>query len=149
MIVTAFDPVQGRGAELGRFALKPDANIGVNIDHLVLCQISPDGTRLAIARSSNGPIEVHSLRGQPTFTISATSLERMVMLTWAGDEKGLFVSRRLLEGYEIVYVDIAGRTHSLWRSQSKWCVSKPSPDGRHLAIYEVGRSSNIWMMENF
>jgi len=149
VIVTAFDPVQGRGAELGRFALKPDANIGVNIDHLVLCQISPDGTRLAIARSSNGPIEIHSLRGQPTFTISAASLERMVLLKWAGDEKGLFVSRRFLDGYEIVYVDIAGRSHSLWRSQSKWCVSKPSPDGRHLAIYEVGRSTNIWMMENF
>ena len=149
MIVTAFDPVQGRGVELGRFALKPDANIGVNIDHLVLCQISPDGTRLAIARSSDGPVEIHSLKGQPTFTISATSLERMVMLKWAGDGMGLFVSRRFLDGYEIVYVDIAGNSQSLWRSQGTWCVSKPSPDGRHLAIYEVEKNTNMWMMENF
>jgi len=149
MIVTAFDPVQGRGGELARFDLKPDANTGVNIDHLVLCRISPDGTRLAIARSSDGPIEIHSLRGQPTFTIRTPSLNKIVMFNWAADQKGLFVSRHLLGGYEISYVDLAGRTHSLWTSHGGWCQSRPSPDGRNLAIYEVEKSTNIWMMENF
>ena len=149
MIVTAFDPVQGRGGELARFDLKPDANTGVNIDHLVLCRISPDGTRLAIARGSDGPIEIHSLRGQPTFTIRTPGLNKIVMFNWAADEKGLFVSRHLLGGYEISYVDLAGRTHSLWTSHGGWCQSRPSPDGRNLAIYEVEKSTNIWMMEDF
>jgi len=149
MIVTAFDPVQGRGAELARFDLKSDANTGINIDHLVLCRISPDGTSLAIARSSGVPIEIHSLRGQPTFSIRATGLDRMVMLNWAADAKGLFVSRHVLGGYEIIYVDLAGRTHSFWRCRAGWCQSKPSPDGRHIAIYDVQKSTNIWLMENF
>jgi len=73
----------------------------------------------------------------------------MVMLNWAADEKGLFVTRHLLAGYEIIYLDLAGRTHSLWRNHGAWCHSMPSPDGRHLAIYDVEKSNNIWMMENF
>jgi serine/threonine protein kinase len=149
MIVTAFDPVQGRAAELGRFDLRPDANTGIDIDHLLLFQISPDGTQLAIARSSLGPIEIHSLTGQPTFSIPATGLNRMVMLHWAADGKGFFVSRHVLDGYEIIYVDLSGRTHSFWTCRAGWCQSKPSPDGRHIAIYDVEKSTNIWMMENF
>ena len=149
MIITAFDPVHGRGVELARFDLKPDANTGVNLGHLVLCRISPDGARLAVARTSDGPIEIHSLRGRPTSTIRTTGLDRMVMLNWAVDEEGFFVTRHLLDGYEIIYVDLAGRTHSLWRSYGAWCQGRQSPDGRHLAIYSLEKANNIWMMENF
>jgi hypothetical protein len=73
----------------------------------------------------------------------------MVLLNWAADAKGLFISRHVLNGYEIIYVDPAGRTHSFWRCRAGWCQSKPSPDDRHIAIYDVEKSTNIWMMENF
>src|SRR5262249_31822468 len=76
-------------------------------------------------------------------------LDRMVMFNWAADERGLFVTRNLLDGYEIIYGDLAGRTHSLWRNYGGWCQGRSSPDGRHLAVYDVEKSNNIWMMENF
>ena len=62
MIVSAFDAIKGRGAELARFTLVRDVDLFV--DNL-LCAISPDGTRLAIARSPESPVEIYSIDGQP------------------------------------------------------------------------------------
>ena len=151
MIVTAFDLIKGRGAELARFDLRPDANVGVTIDHSPLCAISTDGARLAIARSSDGPIEIHSLRGQATRIIRAKGLDRLSVLRWAADEKGLFVSRKLFTGSELIHLDMQGRTQTLWRSHggNAQCYGIASPDGRRIAIYDWEQSNNIWMMENF
>jgi len=149
MVIKAFDPVGGRGAELDRFDLAPDSKDWIDSDHLHLCWISPDGTRLAIARSPQGPIEIHSLHGQPTQIIPTKGLDKLAILTWAADAKGLFVSRHLYDGGELVYVELGGRTHSLWRSHGGRCSGRPSPDGRHIAISDSEQSTNIWMMENF
>jgi len=147
MIVTAFDPVKGRGAELARFDLRPDANTGQTVAHLLLCNISPDGSRLAIARSSDGPIEIHSLRGQHTLIVRAKGLDKLSFFRWAADGKGLFVSRHLYITDELVHVDLKGRTHSLWKSAT--CFGTPSPDGHHIAITDTQQNQNVWMMENF
>ena len=149
MIVTAFDPVRGKGAELARFDLLPEANAWIDSDHVHLCQISPDGTRLAIARSPEAPIEIHSLLGGPTRIIRAKELDKITVLSWAADEKGFFVTKQLYDGSELFYVDLQGRTHSLWRSHGGHCFGKPSPDGRHLSIFDAEQSNNAWMMENF
>ena len=149
MVVTAFDPIGGKGAELARFALRSDANGWIDSDHLLVFQISPDGTRLAITRSPDGPIEIHSLTGQPTRVIPAWGLDRLTVLRWAADAKGLFVSKQLFNGTELVHVDLQGRTHSLWASHGGHCFGTPSPNGRHLAIYDSEQSNNVWMMENF
>jgi serine/threonine protein kinase/Tol biopolymer transport system component len=149
MVIKAFDPVGGRGAELERFDLAPDSRGWIDSDHLHLCWISPDGTRLAIARSPQGPIEIHSLHGQPTQIIPTKGLDKLAILTWAADAKGLFVSRHLYDGGELVYVELGGRTHSLWRSHGGRCYGRPSPDGRHIAISDSEQSTNIWMMEDF
>jgi len=150
MTVTAFDPLKGRGAELGRFDLSPDANIGVKLEHSLLCDISPDGTRLAIARSSFGPIEIHSLPGQFTRTIPFKAPYKLWNLKWAANGKGLFVSTVPDEGNsELLYIDLNGRAHNLWKSHGGACLGRPSPDGRHLAIFDSQQTSNVWMMENF
>jgi hypothetical protein len=67
MIVTNFDPVRGRGAELARFELNNPANIGDSVEHVLLFDISPDGNRLAVSRSEQGPIEIRSLHGKQGF----------------------------------------------------------------------------------
>jgi len=149
MVVTAFDPVIGKGAELARYHLAPDARSGVDQDHLLLCQISADGARLAIARGPQGPIEIHSLHGLPTRIIHAKGLDNLAGLTWAADAKGLFVSRHFYVGGELLHVDLQGKAHSLWRSHGGRCFGRPSPDGRHIAIFDSEQSTNIWMMENF
>jgi serine/threonine protein kinase len=149
LIVTAFDPVKGRGAELARFDLHPDGNTGVNLEHSLLCDISPDGTRLAIAKSSYGPIEIHSLRGQPTLVVPTKGLDKLWNFKWAADGKGLFVSTQQYEGNtELLHIDLKGRIHSLWKSH-EGCFGMPSPDGGHLAIFDSQQTKNVWMMENF
>src|SRR5260370_22681459 len=57
LIVTAFDPQKGRGAELFRFAL------GANDKNWFL-DLSPDGTRVAVTRTLAVPIYILSLGGQ-------------------------------------------------------------------------------------
>jgi serine/threonine protein kinase len=146
MIATSFDPIKGRGLELARIDL--DREIDPLVDN-IFCVISPDGTRLALTHSPDGPIEIHSLRGQPTRIIRAAALDKLFAVTWAADGKALFVARHVLDGTELLHVDERGNTTRLWKSLGPKCDGVPSPDGRHLAIYDWKRSSNMWMIENF
>jgi serine/threonine protein kinase len=149
MIVTAFDPIKGRGTELARFALNPDRKVGWFRDIHLLCDVSPDGTRLALARSSHGPIEIHSLRGHPSLVIPTKGLDKLQSIKWAADGQGLFVSNVVNEGSEIVHVGLHANTNTMWKCNTDDCFASPSPDGRHLGIYSRTVSANMWMMENF
>jgi len=144
--VTAFDPIKGRGAELARFDLDPNMNLLVNN---LLCILSPDGTRLAFARSPDGPIEIRSLRRQPPIVIRAKGLDKLWNIHWAADSKALLVAKKIQDGTELLHVDLQGKTTRLWKSIGPRCFGIPSPDGRHLAVYDWKRSSNMWLMENF
>jgi hypothetical protein len=146
MVVTAFDPVKGRGLELNRFDIDP--NLDLNVDNL-LCNISPDGTRLAVARGPEGPIQISPLHGGPTQVIPAKGLNKVRDLEWAAEGKGLFVWNVTQTGSEVVHVDLKGNTKVLWKCNSDKCIGLPSPDGRHLTIYERKVNANMWMMENF
>lgn len=142
--ITSFDPVKGRGRELARFDLDPDMN-----EDGWFCDISPDGTRLALSRGPEGPIRILSLRGQPTQVIQVKGLDKMGSVYWAADGKGLYVSNGL-NGGTLSHVDLQGHAHVLWKSQGGVrTFGIPSRDGRHMAIQGSTLSSNIWMLENF
>jgi len=148
MTITAFDPIKGRGAELARFGLAEDQGLGS--DHLLLCDLSPDGSRLALARSPAGPIEIHFLRTHSMFTIPIYGLDPLRHLIWAADGKGLFVSTHKQNSGELLHLDMRGRTNAVWTCTEPWmCMANPSPDGRHVAIYEAKQNANMFMMENF
>jgi serine/threonine protein kinase len=145
MIVTEFDVVHGRGRELTRVDLDRKIDFSEN----PLAAISPDGSRLAVARSPDGPIEIRSLRGQPTFTLPANRLDQLWNLTWAPDGKGLFVARHVQSGTALLHVDLHGESSQLWKSVGPRGYGAPSPDGRHLAICDSQQDANMWMIENF
>jgi serine/threonine protein kinase len=145
MVVTAFDPVKGRGAELERFDLARDIDLSVDD---ILSVISPEGTRLAITRSPEGPIEIQSLSRQPTLTVHARGLDKLGLIRWSADGKALFVSSRTKDGAKVLHLDLQGHTQLLWKCNGE-CFGTPSPDGRHLAVSDRSRSANMWMMENF
>ena len=73
----------------------------------------------------------------------------MFNLCWAADEKGLFLSSGLVGNREILHMDLQGDAKLLWRCGGETCNGVPSPDGRHLSIYDRKVSANMWMMENF
>jgi serine/threonine protein kinase len=146
MIVTAFDPEKGRGPELARFDLNRDINLTIEN---ILAVISPNGTRLAITRSPEGPIEIHSLHGKPAVPIQPHGADKLVNLEWTADGKGFFIGIRNQGLGELLHVDLGGKITQLWSSRAGRCFGSPSPDGHHIAIYDWQRNSNMWMMENF
>lgn len=147
MIITAFDPVKGRGHELARFEIDP----GIDLSYFLQGRVSPDGTRLLAVRGSKGPIEIRSLHGEGVQLIKPRGADAMLTVGWAAGGYGLFVTNRSKTGSELLQMDLQGNTKSLWKSRSNEgeCFAVPSPDGRHLAIYDVQRSANMWMMEDF
>jgi eukaryotic-like serine/threonine-protein kinase len=146
MIVSKFDPMSGRGLELGRFEL--DREVDAFVDNPI-CAISPDGTRLAITRSPESSVEIHALRGQLMRIIPSRIAGKKIALSWAANGEGFFVTRIGPEGTELFHLDLQGHENRLWRCFGWGCFASPSPDGRHLGILDTKQSTNIWMMENF
>ncbi len=103
MIVSRLDPVKGRGPELARFDL--DRDIDTFVDNLI-CAVSPDGTSLAIARSPESPIRIHTLSGQLLHTIPLRMPLKKIGLSWAADRKNFFVTRRAPGGTELLHLDL-------------------------------------------
>ena len=124
-IVTAFDPVEGRGQELFRFDLDLDSDRW-------FCEISPDGLRLAVSGGPEGPMRILSLRGQPAQLIRAKNLKNMWTLHWAADGKGLFVSSRSDTVPVLFHVDLQGNTLALWKESNLQSSSTVSSFGDNL-----------------
>ena len=121
-----------------------------------ICFISPDGTRLAMARSPESPLEIRSLHGQVIRKIPSQSVGKLIWLNWAADQKGFFATREGQSGNELLYLDFQGKATFLRKCGGSGgnlaggqCEALPSPDGRHLAILDRDQSNNMWMMENF
>jgi hypothetical protein len=146
MVISIFDPIKGRGPELVRFDFERELK---TLD-VPPCVISPDGRRLAIARSPESQIEIYSLHGQLIQRIPSQSLGTLIFLVWAMDQKGLFATRNAQGGNELLHLDLQGSVTSLRKCVGfEGCFGLPSPDGRHLAIVDTNQSRNMWMMENF
>jgi serine/threonine protein kinase len=159
LIFTAFDPETGRGRELIRF----DTDASVDLDYV--WDLSPEGTRIAILKYSEGRIHLLPLAGQPPQEIVVKGRNSLQSVNWSADGKGFFVSSATKVGSALLHVDLQGKANVLWEQNGNiapwngpytqwlggpsapWAV--PSPDGRHLAIYSWSLSANMWMMENF
>jgi hypothetical protein len=142
---TAFDPLRGRGRELGR--IDTDSNKFYTLD------LSPDGTRIAYANNHEGPVHILSLRGEPSQEIRVKGWSNLQDIEWAGAEALLISNRvRTLDALDVLlHVDMQGNARVLWQQQGGFggYIGQLSPDGRHLTFNGFGMNSNIWMMENF
>jgi len=153
MIFSAFDPLQGRGRELARIDVDPNADYGWDI--------SPDGSRIALLKrmprtdgkiySSEGVIHVFSWKGERSQEIRIKGAENFrEFVDWAADGKGLILSHRTGTDSELISVDLKGNAKVLWHEEGAISFrGVPSPDGRHLAILRESPYNNVWMIENF
>jgi Tol biopolymer transport system component len=144
LIISAVDPIRGRGPELFRFPL-------VAHDDTWYLDLSPDGTRVAATRTGAGPIYILSPDGKLRQQVQVRGWSNLQSLTWASDGNSLFVTAGIGNGRKLLYVDLQGHAHALWESTggSGETLAHPSPDGRHLAFDGWTTSGNIWTMENF
>jgi len=144
-IVRVLDPIKGKGPELTRF----DVTAELSVDRSPAWGISPDGTRLAVSTGRTGPIRIISLHGKPTRIIPVKDLS-LGQFGWTPDGKGFFISNYVEGRGELLHLDLQGNKKLLWSCGGAiGCHGSLSPDGRHLAIYEWKRDSNIWTLENF
>jgi serine/threonine protein kinase len=158
VVFTAVDVLKGRGKELARFDSNP-ADFAFYV-----WDLSPDGTRIAVLRPSEERIHILSLYRPATHEIVARGWTNLQSLAWAADGNAILASSEMNTGGALLRVDLTGKVQVLWKHEGSNTSNQvfngmlgerstpsivPSPDGRHLALYERSMSANMWMMENF
>ncbi len=143
IIFSAFDPVRGRGPEIGRCGI--DSNTAYTWD------LSPDSTRIALVNLEKNPIQIINLRTRERRDLNVKGWNRFGdYVDWASDGNGLFLSGNKQGTHWLLHVDLHGNSQVLWDHPiPNFTRGVPSPDGRHLAILDRGYNRNFWMLENF
>jgi Tol biopolymer transport system component len=109
IVFTSFDPLEGRGRELNRFDIEPNAECGWDL--------SPDGTQIAVLRHFSDRIHILSVVGQHSWEIAVRGRHSMQSVDWSADGKGLLVSSAVPEGSALLQVDLDGNAHVLWEQR--------------------------------
>jgi Tol biopolymer transport system component len=144
LIVTAFDPVAGKGKELLRIPTEPGAYYTGNP--------SPDGSLFAYEKRDWTADQVHfiPLGGGEARTVTVKGYANLGSLDWAPDSKSVFVGTWGPSGATVLHIDLIGNVQPIWHQPQPtrtWGI--PSPDGLHLAMYGVSADANVWMIDNF
>lgn len=146
LMITALDPVKGRGRVLRILEKDPSKDYGGTA-------LSPDGSTYAVSQSGEAEIHIHllSLSGGSDHEIAVKGWPSNTNLDWSTDGKGFYCGSSSPPGGTLLYVDLKGNARVLW--QYKGVISQiwglPSPDGHYLAILATGTNSNVWMVEGF
>jgi hypothetical protein len=138
---TAFDPVRGKGSELGRFASDPNADYNWSL--------SPDAARIGVLKIGGNHLSVLPLDGSPVRDLTVAGWTGFNTSDWSADSKVFFTSKTTGLGSTLLFVDLKGIPRTLWQQKSDsytWGV--PSPNGHYLAVLGQEFSGNIWMIEN-
>ena len=115
--------------------------------------ISPDGSRIAV-QSGERPhqqIRILDLRSKTESTLKLPNWSVIWSSSWAVDGNALFASVSHMTSYQIVRIELNGKTSVLLdRGRNQW-LSSPvaSSDGRHLGFTQQTFESNVWLLENY
>jgi Tol biopolymer transport system component len=145
VVLTAFDPVRGRGREITRITIDPRAG-GWFWD------LSPDGSKVA----ELFPAEQNRIRLLP---LGGGTPRDLFVKGWSGfyqgpdwtpNRKGFYVGSYTPRGTTLLYINLEGQARAVWEQKGGFTtLGVPSPDGNHLAILGYTVDSNVWMLENF
>lgn len=148
LVVVAFDPRGDPGEELLRIPLEKGSNADIGFDYW--WQLSPDGSKIGIMKKHGNQIRLVPLSGGPTRIIRISGYSDFTELFWAMDSQSMFVSTKAPGGAILLRVSLSGEAQPIWhRPQSTHTWGFPSPDGRHLAIMDSNKESNVWLINNF
>jgi Tol biopolymer transport system component len=146
LMVTAFDPLKGRGRVLRTIEKGPS-------DHHFGLGLSPDGSTFALSRGGEPEIHIRllSLSGGSDREITVKGWSNQTGLDWSPDGKGLYCGSVSPRFSTLLYVDLKGNARVLWQHKGLGAAiwGTPSRDGRYLAIRGDVINSNAWMLEGF
>jgi Tol biopolymer transport system component len=136
-----FDPVSGQQTPLA-FAVQ-----GTKYNWT----LSPDGKTIALAQWRRPEIQLVSTKDGSSRPLTLESEMGVSSLDWAADGQSVWASSSTFTGTQaLLNIDLRGRVHQLFQDPDKdvgWAI--PSADGRHIAFWEAGGSSNAWMLKEF
>jgi hypothetical protein len=143
MIVSAVDPVRGKGAELARVPASTMA-----------AAILPDGDGLAfVAPGENGRrnrIRIIFFTGKPSRNVIVPQANWLASLDGLSNGLGFFSLDITANRHNLLFIRPDGTSEVLWSPAGLaggWAI--PAPDGKHVAINAEITQSNIWMITDF
>ena len=140
MVLSLFDPIRGKGAEITR--------INLNADGVWNADISADGTRVAFVCGASAPIGIFSLRDNSLSWVLTPSLFLKQSLRWDREGRRLYVTNGVKGGSELFSVEMSGAIRKLWHNDGTFApMALQSADGQHLAIQDSKLDVNMWMLE--
>ncbi len=144
LIFYAFDPIRGRGKELGRTEFGPSTYVN--------WRVSPEGSRIAFTSLDHlrGQVHIIDFLNSTERTLSLPDSWSIWYLSWTADGNALFASGFSGEFF-MARIEVNGKSHVLLnggRSRGLFGLY-PSADGHYLAFSERIWDSNAWLLENF
>jgi Tol biopolymer transport system component/DNA-binding winged helix-turn-helix (wHTH) protein len=147
LVFMTFDPVAGKEKELTRIE-DPEW-------YLYNWTLSSDGSTLALSKKhrtqEQAAIRLLPVAGGTERTITFQPWSGIAYIDWAADGHSLWVRASSPSGTQtLLNVDLHGKVKPVLQESEMdlgWAI--PSPDGRHVAIWEASGSSNAWLLENF
>jgi Tol biopolymer transport system component/DNA-binding winged helix-turn-helix (wHTH) protein len=147
LVFMTFDPVAGKEKEFTR--IEDPEWYSYN------WTLSSDGSTLALSKKhrtqEQAAIRLLPVAGGTERTIALQPWFGIAYIDWAADDRSLWVRASSPAGTQtLLNVDLHGKVKPVLQESEMdlgWAI--PSPDGRHLAIWEASGSSNAWLLENF
>ncbi len=143
---TAFDPVQGRKAEL--------AKIPANADY-TRWDLSPDASRIAISVFDYKVADIQiislsaPLSGGAPQKFSALPFTELTSVAWSADGKSLYSTSYSSRGTTIIRLDLNGGVKPVFKSNWDIFSLAPSPDGHSMAFGPIIYNANAWTIGSF
>jgi serine/threonine protein kinase len=137
LVLTAFDPVKGKGLEIKRIPAGA-------------WDLSPDGSTIAFLAGENRIRLMPVVGGAPRDLTIDGPYNLIKGPDWSADGNGLYLGSSSPRGAVLLFVDLNGHATPLWRDKIGLQTSAiASPDGHRLAIMSYTADTNVWMIENF
>ena len=143
VIFYALDPLKGKGKELARSEIKPQASYGWDL--------SPDGSEVAVVSGLGAFVRTIDLKTGLKRDVPVPSEWDLRSVGWAADGKAVFATIWTPKAFLVGRVDMAGKTQILKTATlNQWINGvAASPDGRSLAFGAQTFDSNVWLLETF
>jgi hypothetical protein len=128
VIFSALNPQSGRGRELARVD-------GEDFREL-RWDLSPDGTRIAIADARGSHVRIVMIGGPAAERISVSGAYGLGPISFTRDSRGVIVPAIQDDGVQLLSIGLQGTAQLLWEQhQAVDLAGLPSRDGRHVAVW--------------
>jgi Tol biopolymer transport system component len=128
VIFSALNPASGRGRELAR--VEEDDFGELRWD------LSPDGTRVAVADAKASQVRILLIGGPAAENISVSGAYGLGPVSFTRDSRGVIVPSVSAQGVTLWSISLRGTAQLLWEQPGNIDVAgMPSPDGAHIAVW--------------